>query len=110
MGKISNKVWETITSSEREIQETVESVYNRILNPEIEKKKDTSDSDLVNQENEPDEPPGFALPLKNNEMENFKHNAGENDGPAPGFGSDGDVNEVANGSGEDDLDAPPGFC
>jgi hypothetical protein len=114
MGKISDEVWNMITSSEGDIQETVESVYNRILNPGIEKKV-TSDPALgnnencINQENEPDEPPGFALPAKNNERENFKQNV-ENDVSPPGFASDEDVNQVANGPDEDDLDAPPGFC
>ncbi|XP_078177426.1 uncharacterized protein LOC144571902 [Carex rostrata] len=110
MGKISDKVWDTIKSSEQEIQETVESVYYRILNPENEKKKkkDTSSfahgnsQNCIKQENEPDEPPGFALQTKGNEPL-------ENDVAPPGFGPAGDVNEMAKGPGEDDLDAPPGF-
>ncbi|KAF3330979.1 hypothetical protein FCM35_KLT04333 [Carex littledalei] len=109
MGKISDEVWDVINSSEQEIQETVESVYYRILNPEKEKKKDPSNSALGNsqncikQENEPDEPPGFALPTKDNEPL-------ENDVTPPGFGPAGDVNEMAKGGpSEDDLDAPPGF-
>lgn len=110
MGKISDEVWDTINSSEQEIQETVESVYYRILNPEKEKKKkkDTSSSALGNshncikQENEPDEPPGFAIPTKDNEPL-------ENDVAPPGFGPAGDVNEMTKGPSEDDLDAPPGF-
>ncbi|KAF3340136.1 hypothetical protein FCM35_KLT15907 [Carex littledalei] len=111
MGKISDEVWDAINLSEQEIQETVESVYYRILHPEKEKKKkkeDTSNSALGNnqncikQENEPDDPPGFALPTKDNESL-------KNDVAPPGFGSAGDVNEMAKGPSEDDLDAPPGF-
>jgi hypothetical protein len=81
----------------------------------MEEKNDNSDHALgnsqncINQENEPDEPPGFSLLAKNNERENFEQNMENNISP-PGFGSDGDVNEVANGPDEDDLDAPPGFC
>ncbi|KAJ3698560.1 hypothetical protein LUZ61_002265 [Rhynchospora tenuis] len=112
MGKISDEAWNTINSSEQEIQDTIESVYNRILHPEN-KKKSTSTSapgkSLHCQENEPDAPPGFVLPTKNNgTMENVKPEE-ENDVAPPGFDTVKDISKVANGSGEDDQDAPPGF-
>jgi hypothetical protein len=33
MGQISDEVWNVIQSNETDIRETVEAVYNRILNP-----------------------------------------------------------------------------
>ncbi|KAJ1686353.1 hypothetical protein LUZ63_017743 [Rhynchospora breviuscula] len=110
MGKISDEVWNTINSSEQEIEEVIDSVYNRILHPKSKKKNASTSAhgkSLHCEESEPLEPPGFVLPTKTaNTMDHAKLES-ENDVTAPGFGSDGDV-DVVDEPAEDDL-APPGF-
>ncbi|KAJ3703494.1 hypothetical protein LUZ61_007199 [Rhynchospora tenuis] len=111
MGKISDEVWNTINSREQEIEEAIDSVYNRILHPERKRKNASSSARgkrLHCEENEPLEPPGFLLSTKNaNSMEHMKLES-ENEVTPPGFGSNENV-DVVDEPGEDDLDAPPGF-
>ncbi|KAJ4819535.1 ATP synthase subunit b [Rhynchospora pubera] len=111
MGKISDVVWNTINSSEQEIEEVIDSVYNRILQPKIKKKNASTSAhgkSLHFKENEPLEPPGFVLPTKTANTMEHANLESENDVKPPGFGSDGDV-DVVDEPAEDDLDAPPGF-
>ncbi|KAJ8561444.1 hypothetical protein K7X08_027634 [Anisodus acutangulus] len=79
MGKISEELWNTIRTGDgiqTEITQTVQSVYNKLLNPQLnEAGESSSHSDLQPTENgveinghiaassvdaEPSEPPGFA--------------------------------------------------
>lgn len=147
MGQISDEVWKVIKSDESEIRGTVESVYDRIVKPE-ERKEDrsspfkqqsgsvkedhtsqitasTGDSNAT--DNEPQEPPGFAVAdqqsRKSNEVEHKDtlqdqkphSNKDElhslqpvDDAVPPGFGPQINGMEQPDGS-DEDPDVPPGF-
>ncbi|KAJ3674072.1 hypothetical protein LUZ60_006064 [Juncus effusus] len=123
MGQISDEVWKLINSSEEEIKSTVESVYNRLINPQKEKEKEKeikistsvpgkSQNHKVDQETEPDEPPGFALKTNGkNNVEGLKVKLGlEKEIAPPGFEPRKNGADVASEPCEEELDAPPGFC
>ncbi|KAG1341883.1 hypothetical protein COCNU_05G001120 [Cocos nucifera] len=148
MGQISDEVWKVIKSNESEIRGTVESVYDRMVKPEERKvdrssplkqqsssgKEDhasqitasTGDSDAT--DNEPQEPPGFAVAgrqgRKSNEVEHKdmlhdqkpQSNKDElrslqpvDDALPPGFGPQINGMEQPDGGSDEDPDVPPGF-
>ncbi|KAL6867558.1 hypothetical protein ACP4OV_015582 [Aristida adscensionis] len=75
MGQISDEVWNVIQSNETDIRGTVESVYNRIVNPQQDNeppskklKKNAKEvpaakttASVTIEEEDPEEPPGFGF-------------------------------------------------
>ncbi|XP_072972473.1 uncharacterized protein [Typha angustifolia] len=147
MGQISDEVWKVIRSDEMVIRGTVETVYNRLVNPDEKKEPQTSPlkKHQINDEahvsplkpstcetnasddNEPSEPPGFALtnqPGSNNgkversqqlhahqpqlPVKDLNHTEQIDDVP-PGFNSHKDGHSFRGGISDEDPDVPPGF-
>lgn len=121
MGQISDEIWKVIRndSTKEDIRVTVESVYNRIVNPKA-KEEDHHSSPIKEEakETEPQMPPGFAACKDSHEEDNKNLDDGDDDMP-PGFGiiahGKEDTTSVKAGDGDEMdedvniIDTPPGF-
>jgi hypothetical protein len=133
MGQISDEVWNVIQSNETDIRETVEAVYNRILNPKKGPEPTSQKLKRMGKENhvlpaktpttvaveaeddDPLEPPGFgfndnqdnniaAAAAQKQSLPNFENcNEGKPNGGEPV------VLDGPAGGDDDDPAVPPGF-
>ena len=133
MGQISDEIWSVIQSNETDIRGTVEGVFNRIMNPEQQhdagpsskklkrngKKEQVSPAEAstsvtvkLEEDDDPEEPPGFGFSNHQNSNTTVKQDQplnGENlsqvkptEGKPVDTGSMGDADD-------EDPDVPPGF-
>ncbi|KAF6160267.1 hypothetical protein GIB67_019036 [Kingdonia uniflora] len=138
MAQISDGLWEVIRSNDgmqSEIKETVESVYNRLLNrkekegdglsapinPTPVDKEAVNDREVIISEREPSEPPDIVSEGNNNleihkeETEQLKepkeepHHSPDNDPSFPPGFAPHIINENPYDISDDDPDVPPGF-
>ena len=134
MSKISDSIWQIIRSKDGmkgEIEETVQSVYNKLVNPKGKDEVEPSSSDMMpNQiqgetasaadidvtlcDNEPAEPPGFTLSYNHHNHEG-QHKGKSQSHTIHGDGSIAEQREESHLSQDtnhtDDVsgNAPPGF-
>ncbi|XP_015964771.1 uncharacterized protein LOC107488532 [Arachis duranensis] len=140
MSQISDSLWQIIRSNDgmkTEIAETVQSVYDELVNPKGEEEVPVSNSkamptqrqqgetgsvtekidDDMLHENEPEEPPGFTLHnhVNNNQLDHDQRNHDQGKPQSHGQGSSAEQPEDSHvsldppGESDDNNNAPPGF-
>ncbi|KAG8096903.1 hypothetical protein GUJ93_ZPchr0013g34811 [Zizania palustris] len=132
MGQISDEVWNVIQSTETDIRGTVESVYNRMMNPgqpqetELSSKKlkknakeeqvfpvKASPSVAVKlEDDDPEEPPGFGFSdHQRNNIIATQQQPSNTDNHNQVKPNEGEPNAISfpGDDDEDDPDVPPGF-
>lgn len=133
MGQISDEVWKVIRSNENvkaDIRGTVESVYNRIINPEVRKevgnsspsKESTINGKSISpqkvstveankcDESELREPPGFGQCIQLAGDHNKVECEEQGEAQRPHSLTEEVPHHLPNTVDDDDEDMPPGFC